>query len=125
MLAVPVDWSSINVTGALGRNPDCSIAVSAGLKRYTRVAGYAWVRHEGIPMAMLSHAGDKYTKTYLVVKNDLEGIGVSADSLPSDGLSAAGVPFGIIIRAGDFDGINDGQERDSGDHEFGEHLCGF
>ena len=46
--------------------------------------------------------------THLVVEYDLETVRVSADGLPCDGLGSASAPFGVLSRAGDLDGIDDG-----------------
>ena len=60
--------------------------------------------------------------THLVVEDDLETLGVGADGLPGDGLRTTGIPLGVLTRAGDLDGIDDSQESDGGDDDFGEHC---
>lgn len=59
---------------------------------------------------------------YLVIENDLETLGIGTDSLPSDGVSTASAPLGIIIGTGDLDGVDDGQQGESGKNGLGEHL---
>lgn len=59
--------------------------------------------------------------TYLVVEDHLKAVGIGADGFPGDSLRSTGVPFGVLAGAGDLDGVDDGQERDSRNDDFVEH----
>jgi hypothetical protein len=58
--------------------------------------------------------GQSATQTYLVIENDLETLSVGTNSLPSDSMRTTSAPLGIVIRAGDLDGIDNGQKGKGG-----------
>jgi len=91
------------------------VSIGHTLSRMTDQKQY----HQSIVIMTRSNRGQS---AYLVIENDLETLGIGTNSLPSDGVSTASAPLGIVIRTGDLDGVDDGQQGESGKNGLGEHL---